>query len=85
MSELDELMDLDPLELAKSPEQLDKIIAYHRQRRQERIEGKGKRAKKDTGEATAGLKDLLANMVKKNSAPKPAAPAAPKPGSFRRV
>lgn len=30
---IDELMSLDPLELAKSPAQIDAIIAYHRQNR----------------------------------------------------
>lgn len=65
MNEIDTLMDLDPLEL--SAQNIDQIIAYHRQRRAEREAGKGK-AKKDTGPKLQ-LTGLIEGMVK--TAPKP--------------
>lgn len=45
-SELDELMSRDPLELAKDPSAIDKIIGYQRQARAQREagpKGRGKR------------------------------------------
>lgn len=44
-SELDELMSRDPLELAKDPDAIDKIIAYQRQARAQRESGKKGRGK----------------------------------------
>lgn len=59
-SEIDTLMDLDPLEL--SAKNIDEIIAYHRQRRAEREAGGG-RAKKDTGPKLS-LGNLVKEMTK---------------------
>lgn len=85
-SELDELMSRDPLELAKDPDAIDKIIAYQRNARAMR-EGapKGSRKRTDLVEHdNAKPIDLAALGLLK---PKPTTPALPKPGgsSFRRL
>lgn len=38
-NDIDELMDLDPVELTKNPAAIDKIIAYHRNNRAKAAEG----------------------------------------------
>lgn len=38
-NDLDELMDLDPVELTKNPAAVDAIIAYHRNARAKAAEG----------------------------------------------
>lgn len=64
INDIDLLQSIDPLELSK--QDIDKIIAYHRNQRALREAGKGK-AKKDTGPKTT--LDLTALGLK---------PAAPK-------
>lgn len=88
-SELDELMQRDPLEL--SAQDIDKIIAFQRQSRARREAG-GK-TKKDTGAAATTSIDLSAlvkGIVAASTAPKPAAaaPVVPSPAlkaGFRRI
>lgn len=63
-NEIDLLMDLDPLEL--TTENIDQIIAHHRQRRAEREAGGGK-AKRESGPKLS-LTGLIQGMTK--SAPK---------------
>lgn len=58
-NELDELMDLDPLEL--SAKDLDSIIAYHRQKRADRADGI--KPKRESG-PKVGLGDLVKGMIK---------------------
>jgi len=75
MSDVDDLMDLDPLGL--SDRDLDAIVAYHRNRRVE----PGARASKETKVTTSvDLSALIQRMVGKPEPPK----AAPKTG-LRRV
>lgn len=38
-NDIDELMDLDPVELTKNPAAIDAIIAYHRNQRAKAAEG----------------------------------------------
>jgi len=61
-TDLDTLMDLDPLELTK--ENIDSVIAIYRQRRAEREASPGKRAAKETGPKLK-LEGLLDGMLKK--------------------
>lgn len=64
-NELDELMDLDPLELSSRPGGIDAVIAYHRQRRADAEAGiKPKREQGPTKKI-----DLLALGLKKPSEP----------------
>lgn len=77
MSEIDDLMDQDPLGL--SSRDLDKIIAYHRQNRAKEGEAPKGKAK---GAVTINVQDLLKSMVKK--APE-AVPAKPSHGGIRRI
>lgn len=60
-NDLDLLMDADPLGL--SDQDIDKIIAYHRQQRANREAGGAKRASKDTG-PKLDIAALLGGMVK---------------------
>lgn len=63
MNDLDALLNLDPLELAKDDRALDAIIAHYRAQR-----AKGGKAKKETGPA----QDLSSVMAKLTGAAKPA-------------
>lgn len=86
-SELDELMSRDPLDLAKDPEAIDKIIAYQRQARanREAPAGGGRRKKvSDLTDMTDKPLDLsLLGLIK------PSTPSAPLPkggsGGLRRL
>lgn len=69
-NDIDLLMSLDPLELTK--QDLDIIIAYHRNQRALRESGvKGSRAKKDLGPSTKldleklGLKPAAPKLVRR--------------------
>lgn len=78
-NEIDELMSLDPLEMAKG-DNLDKIIAYHRKNRANAEAGikpvKEKGPKVSIAEVTANLTGKIT----------PTAPVVSKPGSgLRRV
>lgn len=61
-NELDEFMDLDPLELKKDDARLDQIIAYQRKHRAN-VES-GVKAKKETGPKKA-LTSVLDNLIKR--------------------
>lgn len=82
-SELDELMSRDPLELAKDPTAIDKIIGYQRQVRAQREAGPKGRKRTDLIEHdNAKPIDLAAlGLIKPQAAPKP----APTGGGFRRL
>src|SRR5882757_6583320 len=85
-SELDELMSRDPLELAKDPTAIDKIIGYQRQVRAQREAGpKGRGKRTDLIEHdNAKPIDLAAlGLVKPQTAPKPS--LKPVAGGFRRL
>lgn len=80
MSDLDDLMDLDPLAL--SDRDLDAIIAYHRNRRA--TDGAPKaRGAKGTPETKAALSALVKGMTTKDSTPNSKSPGAGK--GLRRV
>jgi hypothetical protein len=64
-SELDELMQRDPLELSK--EDVDKIIAYQRQARARRESGGKVKREKGVPQQESGI-DLLALVTKKPTA-----------------
>lgn len=61
-NEIDELMSIDPLELTKDPEALDKIIAYYRKKRADAESGI--KPKRESG-AKLKLDGLIAGMTKK--------------------
>jgi hypothetical protein len=83
-SELDELMSRDPLELAKEPGAIDKIIAYQRQARAMREAPAGSRRKKDLVDMSDKPLDLtLLGLAKPKTAPAPA--LKPAGGGFRRM
>lgn len=59
-TELDILMDIDPLNL--TIDNLDEIIAYYRKRRAEREAGTAKRPAKDSGPGVS-LDGVLKNLI----------------------
>lgn len=80
MSDIDDLMDKDPLGL--SNRDLEAIIAYHRNRRASEDAPRG-RAKKASPEAKAQLSALVSGMVKTDSTSNPN--PAPAGKGLRRV
>lgn len=72
MSDLDDLMDLDPLEM--TTDDIDKLIAYHRKNRAMLESGvRGAKPKKDTGpKKSISLAGLIAGLKKTE-------PTEPKP------
>ena len=78
-SELDELMSRDPLSM--TTEDIDKIIAYHRNLRAQREAAPKGRAKKDLVDMTGQALDLAALGLTKSA---PATPSVAKPGTLRR-
>ena len=83
-SELDELMSRDPLELAREPGAIDKIIAYQRQARANReAPAGGRRKKSDLVDMTSKPLDLtLLGLGKPKAAP---APTSGGTSGFRRM
>lgn len=77
MSDIDDLMDADPLGL--SDRDLDAIIAYHRNRRAAEDAPKGRAKAKADPETKAALSSLVQSMVKKPE------PTAKPSGGLRRV
>ncbi|MDE2104195.1 MAG: hypothetical protein KGL39_43565 [Patescibacteria group bacterium] len=65
MSDLDALMDCDPLQLTSDPAKLDALIAHYRERR---AAPKG-RAKKDTSGPQVDLSGILDGLIGKPAAP----------------
>jgi hypothetical protein len=63
MSELDDLMSTDPLELANSPEKLKKVILFMRQARADWDSGV-----KPTKEKKEGKGSALVDILKKSGA-----------------
>lgn len=56
MNEIDELMDLDPIELSRTPQAIDKIIQHYRNQRAKAAEGlKPKKEIKKIDLASLGL------------------------------
>lgn len=83
-TDLDTLMDLDPLSLTKDPAALDAIIAYHRNNRA-RAEAEGPKGRRKAGPAPKGridLTSLIQGMAKPKAEPEPK-PAQPKAGLRR--
>lgn len=90
-TEIDILMDLDPLELTKDGPEIEAIIAYYRNNRaKEGADGKMKKPKAEGGAAPQiDLTALLDSMAKKKApveGPTVAQPQGAKPKSgFRRL
>lgn len=84
-SELDELMSRDPLELAKDPDAIGKIVAYQRQARAAREaapKGRGKRTDLVEHDNAKPIDLAALGLLKPAAAaPKP----APSGGGFRRL
>ena len=80
-SELDELMQRDPLEL--SAQDIDKIIAFQRQARARRETG-GPKTKRATKDGPPSGIDLLA-LVTKQATPAPTQVTPASSGGFRRI
>ena len=84
MSELDELMSRDPLEL--SAQDIDKIIAYQRQARARRESGERTRKPKASADGPKQTLDLAALGLVKKPAPPPTPNSVPGVvSSFRRL
>lgn len=86
MSEIDDLMSLDPLSLTKNGPEIEAIIAYYRNNRaKEGADGKMKRAAKpEPGQKpTIDLTNIIQSMAAKKA---PSEAPKPKPsGGFRRL
>lgn len=80
MSEIDDLMSLDPLSLTKDGPEILAIIAYYRNNR---AREEGGRMKKPKGEPGAKPTIDIAELMK--SLNKPASPTTPTPGGLRRL
>lgn len=86
-SELDELMSRDPLDLAKDPTAIDKIIAVQRQaraRREAKPAGRGKRTDLVDHDNAKPI-DLAALGLAPMTAPKPTVAPTSGASSFRRI
>jgi hypothetical protein len=85
-SELDELMSRDPLDLAKDPTAIDKIIGYQRQaraKREAKPAGRGKRTDLTDYDNTKPIDLAALGLVKPTIAPQPS--LKPTSGGFRRL
>jgi hypothetical protein len=66
MSDLDSLMDIDPLELTADPAKLEAYIKAHRERRAKHEGGAGRKAVKDAGPKLALPADFIKNLAGKS-------------------
>lgn len=79
-SELDILMDLDPVNLTK--EDLATVVAYHRKKRAERSSGTGKKAEKEVG--SVSLDSIVKSINTKLATEQPTSPKPASTSGFKR-
>lgn len=87
-SELDELMSRDPLELAKDPDAIDKIVAYQRQARAAREakpSGRGKRTDLAEHDNSKPIDLAALGLTPMKTAPAPSLKPTSGASSFRRL